>query len=171
MFSPFIYQNENIFCTPTDSSNIQVTLLDMSGTGKARRNGKQEDTKTSNKMADANIMEMLVTIRAEMATLRSDFMTELCSSVSSLRAGIMTEVQSTMPTLQTTFATQTQKIKDMETPLTNIDKRLTKLETKNDKLTSENVKLKVSLDEQENRSQRQIIRVVGNHRRDRMTPS
>ena len=49
----------------------------------------------------------------------------------------------------------------METPLTDIDNWLTELETKNDELTSENVKLKVSLDEQETRSRRQNIRVVG----------
>lgn len=41
------------------------------------------------------------------------------------------------------------------------DKQLTELETKNNQLTSENVKLKVSLDEQENRSRRRNIRVVG----------
>lgn len=49
----------------------------------------------------------------------------------------------------------------METPLTDIDNWLTELETKNHELTSENVKLKVSLDEQEKRSRRQNIRVVG----------
>jgi hypothetical protein len=49
----------------------------------------------------------------------------------------------------------------METLLTDINKRFTELETKNDELTSENVTLKVSLGEQENHSQRKNIRVVG----------
>lgn len=65
-----MYQNENTFCTPTDSSNIRVALLDMSGTGKTRQNDKQEDTMKTNMMADANVMEMLLTIRAEMTTLK-----------------------------------------------------------------------------------------------------
>lgn len=82
-------------------------------------------------MADANVMEMLVTIRAEMATLRSDFMTELRSSVSSLRAEIMTEVQSTT----NNFCTKKKGYGNV------VDRQLTELESKNDELTPENVKL------------------------------
>ncbi len=66
-----------------------------------------------------------------------------------------------MSTLQTTLSSQSQKIGDIETALTDTDGRLTAVEKLCNTLQAENTDLKLKLDDLENRSRRQNVRVIG----------
>lgn len=86
------------------------------------------------------------TIRSEMSSLRSEFLSEIRSAVS---------------TLQTTLSSQAQKIGDIETALNDSDGRLIAVEKLCNTLQTENTSLKLKLDDLENRSRRQNLRIIG----------
>ncbi len=95
------------------------------------------------------------------ASLKDLISSTIRSEISSLRSELLSELRSAVSTLQTTLSSQAQKIGDIETALTDSDGRLTAVEKLCNTLQAENTDLKLKLDDLENRSRRQNVRVIG----------
>lgn len=74
---------------------------------------------------------------------------------------ILSELRCTVATLQSTVSSHVVKIQEVEEGLNDEDGRVAALERSYADLKAESEKLSACVDDQENRSQRQNIRVVG----------
>lgn len=106
------------------------------------------DTQSAGDAASSqgDIRELLGGIRSEVAALRVEILTELKSSISAVKTSLLE---------------QEQKLKDVEESLTDVDGRVTALESTCSALSKDNEKLRIKLDDLENRSRRNNIRVIG----------
>lgn len=93
-----------------------------------------------------DIRELLGGIRSEVAALRVEILSVLKTSISAVKASLQT---------------QGEKLKDVEESLTNVDGRVTSLETACAALTKDNERMKMKLDDLENRSRRNNVRIIG----------
>lgn len=118
-------------------------------TDKASEQGAnaKANTQAEEELTPASLKELISsTIRSEISSLRSELLSELRSAVS---------------TLQTTLSSHAQTIGNIETALTDSDGRLTAVEKMCNTLQTENSDLKLKLDDLENRSRRQNLRIIG----------
>lgn len=86
---------------------------------------------------------------------------EVRSDVLAMKEEILSELKNTVASLNVTVDTQGRKIRDLEDGLTPVDSRVMDLERQYSDLVAENGKLQSRLDDMENRSRRQNIRVIG----------
>ncbi|KAL6464298.1 hypothetical protein MHYP_G00266150 [Metynnis hypsauchen] len=101
----------------------------------------------SGELTTTMLKEVLITtIREEISTLRAEFIAELRSS----HANLTTSINSL-----------NSKVRDMETAATDMDKRIADLETTCKTLDSENKRLREKMDDLENRSRRNNLRIIG----------
>lgn len=101
----------------------------------------------STELANAQLEKALITtIRGEISALKSELVSELRASISEVKSVI---------------ATHTTQIADIETSLTDADKRLLVLEHKCSQLEASNSSLRLKLDDLENRGRRKNLRVIG----------
>ncbi|XP_073798760.1 LINE-1 type transposase domain-containing protein 1 [Danio rerio] len=121
--------------------NIAEMLAERGGEQAANASPREDE------LTPASLKEIITTtIRTEVSTLRTEFLSELRSAVS---------------TLQSTLSLQAQKIVDIETALIDSDGRLTAIEALCNALKKENGSLKLKVDDLENRSRRQNLRIIG----------
>ncbi|KAI4892383.1 hypothetical protein NFI96_009564, partial [Prochilodus magdalenae] len=101
----------------------------------------------SGELTPALLKEMLTTtFREEISTLRAEFIAELRSSHA---------------TLTTSINSLSSKVRDIETAATDADRRITELETTCKSLSSANRWLREKMDDLENRSRRNNLRIIG----------
>ena len=113
-------------------------------------------------MAELNIREDVVqTVRAEVKLLQAEIMAEFRATAQSIREDVVKELRSVMSSIQATVADHASAISALETSQGDIADRLEGLERQCVALAADNVQLKAAVDDQENRSRRQNIRVVG----------
>lgn len=93
-----------------------------------------------------DIRELLGGIRSEVAALRTEILSELKSSISAVK---------------TSLQVQEGKLKDVEESLTDVDGRVASLETTCAALSKDNERMKAKLDDLENCSRRNNIRIIG----------
>lgn len=126
--------------------NIVEMLTDKGG----------EQTANANTTAPAGAEEAITA-----DSLKDLISSTIRSEISSLRSEFLSEIRSAMSTLQTTLSSQAQKIGDIETALNDSDGRLIAVEKLCNTLQTENTSLKLKLDDLENRSRRQNLRIIG----------
>ena len=83
------------------------------------------------------------------------------ADVAAMKDEILSELRSSISTLQATVSVHTDKISDIETSLTDVDGRVGEIETCYAALQDENSKLYAKLDSLENFSRRNTIRITG----------
>lgn len=93
-----------------------------------------------------DIRELLGGIRAEVSALRVEILAELKSSISAVKTSLLE---------------QEQKLKDVEESLTDVDGRVTSLESTCSALLKDNERMRFKLEDLENRSRRNNVRVIG----------
>lgn len=122
-------------------------------------------SQTAEKMAEGAELsigdEMINTIRTEVKALQAEIMAEFRATALTMREEVVKELRSTLTSLQTTVADHANKISALEDSQNDVTDRLAELETRCASLASDNIKLKAAVDNQENRSRRQNLRIVG----------
>lgn len=125
----------------TDSSDIE----DANAQGGA--SAPCSGSTASGELTPALLKELLTTtIREEISTLRAEFIAELRSS---------------HERLTTSINSLNSKVRDIETAATDMDRRIAELETTCKTLDSENRRIKEKMDDLENRSRRNNLRIIG----------
>ncbi|KAJ8383485.1 hypothetical protein AAFF_G00220020 [Aldrovandia affinis] len=105
--------------------------------------------------------DVISTIRTEVKALQAEIMAEFRATASAMREEIVKELRSALTLLQTTVSDHADKISSLETSQNEVTDRLAELEAQCASLAADNVMLKAAVDDQENRSRRQNIRVIG----------
>lgn len=132
---------------PGKSGRNIVEMLTDKGSDQAAKANASASVQVEEEITPASLKHLISsTIRSETSSLRSEFLSEIRSAVS---------------TLQTTLSSQAQKIGDIEEALNDSDGRLTAVEKLCSTLQTENTSLKLKLDDLENRSRRQNLRIIG----------
>ncbi|RXN21014.1 putative transposase element L1Md-A101/L1Md-A102/L1Md-A2 [Labeo rohita] len=93
-----------------------------------------------------DIHELLGGIRSEVAALSTEILSELKSSISAVK---------------TSLQVQKEKLKDIEESLTDVDGRVASLETMCATLSKDNERMRAKLDDLENHSRRNNVRIIG----------
>lgn len=90
-----------------------------------------------------------------------DLLGGIRSEVAALRVEILAELKSSISAVKTSLLEQETKLKDVEDSLTDVDGRVTALESMCSTLSKDNEKLRAKIDDLENRSRRNNVRVIG----------
>lgn len=116
----------------------------------ALESGETEDAnpaRASPELTPALLKEMLTTtIGEEISSLRTELLAEICSSTA---------------TLQTTIAAHGTKIQEIESAVNLMDTRLDEAELRFKSVQADNEALRKKVDDLENRSRRNNLRVIG----------
>ncbi|KAL6455899.1 hypothetical protein MHYP_G00357500 [Metynnis hypsauchen] len=124
----------------TDSSDMEDTNAQIMASAPC------PGSTASGELTTAMVKEVLITtIREEISTLRAEFIAELRSSHASLT---------------TSINSLNSKVRDIETAATDMDERIAELETTCKTMDSENRRLREKVDDLENRSRRNNLRII-----------
>lgn len=126
----------------------------------SKPNKKANQTKSAGPVASASDNDDMLT-RADLEKLLDGVREGVRADVTSMKDEILTELRGTISALQTTVSSHGRQINEHDEALSDQDARLTALEKSHSELQTENAKLQARLDDQENRSRRQNVRVVG----------